>query len=168
MHKAIDVFTDENTHVAQAKTYLGNGYLKGVVMDILFDHYIIKHWARFVEMDLEDFIQSFYQQAKRSQPQLPRAGQQFIARIIRYDFFHLYRDFITLEYVFQRFDNRLSANILAKESTSQYFPLIKRHDAAIEEQFLLFFPELIAFFLQTSEVNHQAHFFCDCAKGASG
>ncbi len=159
MHKAIDVFTDNHVHVANAKKYFGSGYLKGVVMDILFDHYITKHWECFVGMDRENFIQSFYRQAGKHQFQLPIAGKEFIRRLIRYDFFHLYRDFTTLTHVFKKFDQRLSKNILAKESTSDYLPIIKFHYDEIEREFLLFFPELIEFFLQESRAGESEHYF---------
>ncbi len=159
MHKAIDVFTDSNIHVAQAKDYLGNGYLKGVVMDILFDHYITKYWEDFVRVDLEYFIQIFYHQADKHRSALPIAGQQFIKRLIRYDFFHLYRDFTTLKHVFKKFDQRLSASILVKETTSEYLPIIKQHNKQIEREFLLFLPELVSFFLQESGAEQTQHYF---------
>ncbi len=161
MHKSIDQFTDSNIHVARAKDYLGTSYLRGVVVDIVFDYYLTKHWTRFVRMDKDDYIQSFYRQADKQCGQLPEAGRQFIKRIIRYDFFHLYRDLLSLQYVFQRFDNRLSEKLLMRESTSQYVPLIERYDKDIEKEFLLFFPELVNFFLQTSALSGEKHFFVE-------
>ncbi|PIE72745.1 MAG: hypothetical protein CSA19_02175, partial [Deltaproteobacteria bacterium] len=77
MHKAIDIFTDNSLYVKAAKAHLGSGYLKGVVLDIVFDHYLSKHWERFVRVEFEDFVQSFYQRAKRQQSRLPPAGQAF-------------------------------------------------------------------------------------------
>ncbi len=163
MHKAIDIFTDSHINVSKAKNYLDHaelkGYLKGVVMDILFDHYITKHWDSFVRMDRESFIQSFYRQADKHRPQLPITGQEFIRRLIRYDFFHLYRDFTTLTHVFKKFDQRLSVNVLAKESTSDYLPIIKSHYDEIEREFLLFFPELIEFFLAESGAGDSECYF---------
>ncbi len=61
MHKAIDRFTDNSPYVKTAKAYLGNGYLKGVVLDIVFDHYLSKHWKQFVRIDFEALRASFYQ-----------------------------------------------------------------------------------------------------------
>ncbi len=41
MHKSIDMFTDSHETVVQCKARLGTkGYLKGVVVDLLFDHFL--------------------------------------------------------------------------------------------------------------------------------
>lgn len=159
MHKAIDVFTDANPHVKRAKDRLGSGYLKGVVIDIVFDHFISQHWQRFVTIDFETFVETFYRQSEQQLGQLPKEGAAFINKVIRYDFFHLYGQFSQLQKVFEKFDQRLSARILKKENTQQYFPRLSEHYTAIEDDFLQFFPELIQLFKVRSGATQTAHYF---------
>lgn len=159
MHKAIDQYTDSNPHVVHAKKHLGSGYLRGIVLDITFDHYISKHWESFVAVSFESFVARFYQQAEQCLPELPNVGATFIQRLIRYDFFHLYTDFSSLAHVLKKFDERLSEKVLAKESASDYLPVLQAHYSAIEKDFLLFFPELIDFFITNSKVQTGEHYF---------
>ncbi len=161
MHRSIDSFTDSNKHVRRAKSRLGDGYLKGVVVDIMFDHFITCHWQQFVNIDFEMFVEDFYRHSAKQISQLPEEGAVFIQKVIRYDFFHLYGQVEQLQHVFKKFDERLSARILQKESTSQYFPRLKTNYAEIEVDFLQFFPELIRFFIDQSQANRGEHYFLE-------
>lgn len=159
MHRTIDGFTDRHAVVLQAKSRLGSGYLRGVVVDILFDHFLSKHWAAFVRADFETFVTDFYQQAAEHKNALPAAGEAFIGRVIRYDFFHLYHDFSHLEKVFDKLNQRLSPKLRQKESATDYLPAIQQHYAALEKDFLQFFPALIAVFLKQSQAIASEHYF---------
>lgn len=159
MHKAIDRFTDNHRYFKQAKQRLGTGYLRGVVLDILFDHFLSCHWPVFVTLSLDTFSQQFYVKADKAKNRLPAKGASFIGRVIKYDFFHLYQDFSGLVNVFAKFDERLSDNLLRKECSSDYLPLIEKHYQALETDFLQFIPELIQFFINKSKVKENEHCF---------
>lgn len=159
MHRAIDQFTDNHPYFRQAKQRLGAGYLRGVVLDILFDHFLSQQWSLFVTLSLDEFSQCFYLKANQAKGRLTPEGKDFIRRVIKYDFFHLYKDFSGLARVFAKFDERLSARVLRKECSSDYLPLIKTHYQALEADFLLFFPELIRFFVDKSLAVEREHYF---------
>lgn len=158
MHKAIDRFTDEHPYFQQAKQRLGTGYLKGVVLDILFDHFLSQHWGRFVEISLHDFSQRFYADANQSMQRLPESGQVFMQRVIKYDFFHLYYDVENLTKVYHKFDLRLSARILQKECASDYLPLIRANYHGLESDFLLFFPALVQYVIDNGRFSPSEHY----------
>lgn len=159
MHKAIDSFTDASPHVQQAKNRLGSGYLKGVIIDIVFDHFVVKHWSRFVTVDFEEFVQQFYTRAEQQRTALPNVGAAFLDRVIRYDFFHLYGDINRFDHILEKLNQRLSDKILAKESASDYFPRVIAEYDAIEADFLMFFPTLIELFLTRSQATEGEHYF---------
>ncbi|PID66063.1 MAG: hypothetical protein CR975_04860 [Gammaproteobacteria bacterium] len=159
MHRRIDSFTDSSPYVQQAKSRLGRGYLKGVVVDILFDHFLSQHWAQFVRCDFDTFISDFYQAARQQAQHLPPAGQAFIARVVRYDFLHLYGDFSVLPKVLGKFDRRLSPRLRKRESASDYLPALTANYAALEQDFLVFFPTLITLFLVHSQAEPDKHYF---------
>lgn len=158
MHKSIDRFTDSHPSVTQAKKRLGSGYLKGVVLDILFDHFLSRHWQDFVTISLDDFSEQFYQNAEKQLHRLPPQGQLFVRRVIQYDFFHLYADEKNLTKVYYKFDERLSERLLKKERASDYLPLIKANYSALEADFLQFFPTLIQQFLDVSQASPEQHY----------
>lgn len=158
MHKAIDRFTDTNTHILRAKQRLGRGYLKGVVLDITLDHFLSKYWQRYVTVDFDDFVTQFHAEAMGSLENTPMALQQFIQRAVKYQFLRQYGDFSSLTFVLEKFNQRLSANILAKESATDYLPRLSAQYQAIEQDFLLFFPELAAFFLEKSQAKPTEHY----------
>ncbi|MGI0119363.1 ACP phosphodiesterase [Zooshikella sp. RANM57] len=151
MHGWIDSFTDTNQHVRRAKTRLGTkGYLKGVVIDITFDHLLIKHWKHFINTDINKFIHTFHINSLKQLDTLPKQAADFIKRIIAHNVLSSYEDYSGLVSALQRIDHRLSPRILAKETASSYLPLIASNLESIEEDFLLFFPELAHYFIDKS------------------
>lgn len=158
MHKVIDSFTDTNAHVRQAKARLGRGYLKGVVLDITFDHFVAKHWSRYVIVEFEGFVSQFHAASLEAIDPVPSTLQQFIQRAVKYQFLRQYSDFSSLQTVLERFNQRLSEKILAKESATDYFPRLAEQYEAIERDFLLFFPELVAVFLDKSQATPSEHY----------
>lgn len=159
MHKSIDRFTDNHPYFLQAKQRLGAGYLKGVVLDILFDHFLSQHWDYFVQISLHDFSERFYSEAAQVIPSLPKAGQGFMRRVIQYDFFHLYHAVEDLEKVYHKFDLRLSERVLAKECASDYLPLIKANYSSLESDFLKFFPLLVQYVVCSSQLSPSEYYF---------
>ncbi|MBU2713428.1 ACP phosphodiesterase [Zooshikella harenae] len=156
MHGWIDSFTDANQHVRRAKTRLGTkGYLKGVVIDITFDHLLIKHWEQFINTDINKFINTFNLNSLNNLNNLPKQASDFIKRIIAHNVLSSYENFSGLESALKRIDLRLSPRILAKETASSYLPLIASNLESIEEDFLLFFPELAHYFIDKSGSSAQ-------------
>lgn len=80
MHNAIDKFTDANFYFKRAKSRLGNGHLRGVVIDVAFDYFLIKHWTTYVAVDFEYFVENFYQQAAQHTDSLPKIGVDFVEK----------------------------------------------------------------------------------------
>lgn len=147
MHGSIDAFTDSNEFVLRSKSRLGDkGYLKGVIIDMAYDYFLIKDWDNYSKVNLECFINTFYQNANMAIEKYPGDARQFVKRIIEYKVLTSYGSFAGLEAAFQRIDSRLSERILAKESTIGYLPVLKREIVGIEEDFSQFFPLLVDHF----------------------
>lgn len=160
MHAAIDIFTDANATISLSKSRLRKkGYLKGVVIDMTYDYFLSKHWDMFVKQDLRSFVNEFNQNAEFVVEDLPDNASSFILNITRNDVLASYIDFSGLEIAFNRIDKRLSPRLAAKETTTSYIPNIQDHYVEIEQDFLKFFPHLIANFLDKSEANLDEHYF---------
>lgn len=159
MHRMIDSFTDRHPNVQHAKSRLGSGYLKGVIIDIIFDHFLSKHWSQFIRLEFEQFISNFYRAAAQQQTTLPANGEAFIRRVIHYDFFHLYHDFANLAHVLDKLNHRLSPKLRRKESAIDYLPALSEHYTALEDDFLHFFPVLVQQFIAHSRATPDEHYF---------
>lgn len=162
MHVAIDIFTDANATISLSKSRLRKkGYLKGVVIDMLYDYFLSKHWDSYVDQDLPSFVEKFNQDAQFALDELPAKAANFIELIASNNVLGSYTNFAGLELAFSRIDTRLSPRIIAKETTSSYIPNILDNYADIENDFLEFFPSLISMFLEKSKVKPDEHFFND-------
>ena len=160
MHVAIDIFTDANETISLSKSRLRKkGYLKGVVIDMVYDYFLSKHWNKFVVDDLESFVLSFNQNAIFEAEDLPEKAASFIDLITSNNVLGSYIDFAGLEQAFNRIDKRLSPRIIAKETTTSYIPNVIENYEAIERDFLQFFPLLVEMFLQKSGADSTEHFF---------
>ena len=162
MHAAIDIFTDANATISLSKSRLRpKGYLKGVVIDMVYDYFLSKHWDKFVEQDLKSFVSDFNNNAMFELDELPEKAASFINLITSNNVLGSYIDFSGLEIAFSRIDKRLSPRILVKETTTSYIPNVIENYQAIENDFLEFFPLLIAMFLDKTAVDSNEHFFKD-------
>ncbi len=160
MHVAIDIFTDANPTISLSKSRLRKkGYLKGVVIDMVYDYFLSKHWDKFVDQDLQSFVNDFNQNAIFAAVDLSEKASSFINLVTSNNVMGSYIDFAGLELAFNRIDMRLSPRIIAKETTTSYIPNVVDNYAAIEQDFLEFFPLLIKMFLDKSGANEREHFF---------
>ena len=160
MHAAIDIFTDANATISLSKSRLRKkGYLKGVVIDMTYDYFLSKHWDTFVKQDLRSFVDEFHQNAEFVVDDLPEKASSFISNITKHDILASYIDFNGLEIAFSRIDRRLSPRLAAKETTASYIPNIIDHYDEIETDFLTFFPQLIAYFLDKSGSSTKEQYF---------
>lgn len=83
MHKSIDIFTDSHEVVTECKARLGSkGYLKGVVVDLLFDHFLSNNWYLYSGLPLETFVEKFHCEAFQKAQEFPSQQSQFVKRVI--------------------------------------------------------------------------------------
>lgn len=158
MHKRIDVFTDAHAVVSKSKSRLGKkGYLKGVIVDITYDYLLSKHWDTYASVSLACFLDDFYAQAKDAQGLYPDKESEFIRRLVVSDYLKSYGDVDGLSNAFKRIDDRLSDNILKKESASGYLYIVEDQLVNLESDFITFFPDLIAHVQLTSNNASFSH-----------
>lgn len=144
LHRRIDAYTDASPIVAQSRYRLGKtGRLRGVVIDIAYDHLLVLHWDQYCRIDHALFLERFHRDALESIDDFPAEARDFILRLIHNGILSSYGSPAGLETALRRIDKRLSNRLLRKESASQYLPAIRRERSGIQEDFNLFFPALI-------------------------
>lgn len=61
LHRGIDSFTDRHSKVKEAKRFFSAyGHYSGVIVDIILDHFLAKHWLKFHTTPLEEYTEFFY------------------------------------------------------------------------------------------------------------
>lgn len=62
MHRAVDRATDMHPAFRHSRSLLTESRRRfaGIVVDIIYDHFLTLHWQEFFEQSLEDFVESVY------------------------------------------------------------------------------------------------------------
>ena len=73
LHREIDTFTDANTIVRKSTKRLHRryGHYSGVIVDILYDHFLAKNWEQYSDTPLDEYIDTFYQSLDKYMDILP-------------------------------------------------------------------------------------------------
>ncbi len=162
MHQAIDVYTDSHSQFLYCKRRLGpNGYLKAVVLDLLFDHFLSRYWDQYCRLALVPFIERFYDQAQAVINAYPIDQRRFINNVINADVLYSYREFSGFVEATRHIDKRLSDRVKRKDSASRYVPIVEQNYQDLSADFEVFFPQLMGFF-KNHELGHQTnHYLVD-------
>lgn len=62
LHRAIDTYTDSHPTVRQStkRLHKNYGHYSGVIVDILYDHFLAKNWKKYHPQPLDDYVNDFY------------------------------------------------------------------------------------------------------------
>lgn len=142
-HRAVDAFTDAHPEVLACKARFSKDRRRfaGIALDILFDHYLLRHWERFGHTDKIRFISELYADLEAGTHLMPPAMEQMTRRMVAYDWFNAYQD---LETVGRAMD-RVASRIRFRHGFQGIIEEIRPMDAELEAHFLTFFPELLSF-----------------------
>jgi len=152
-HRAIDRYTDHHPLIREAKLVFSKPRRRfaGIVLDVLFDHYLIRHWASFSDREFTEFKQNTYELLSNSHGLMPAKMALTMESVVAKDWFSGYQ---TLEGVGFALD-RIAGRIRFENQFANSIEEITRHDMALEQVFLAFFPQLQQHVIeQNLEANH--------------
>ena len=154
-HRQIDVFCDAHPRVQTSIGRLGPDLRRtgGIAIDVCYDHFLARHWQRYHQTPLADYSSAVYALLERSRPSLPAAAQRFAQRAQSYRLLESYAEFSTLAEVLPRIAQRLSRPTPLGES----FARLQTAYPQLEQDFELFFPELLAFAGLSGSPLSEAH-----------
>lgn len=143
LHRHIDTFTDNHTTVRKSTKRLHKNYshYSGVIVDILYDHFLAKNWKIYCDTPLDIYIDDFYNTLEDNFSILPNRVQKMMPYMIANNWLLSYAsiDGITkvLEGMNRRTKNRSKMNLAVNELEEYY--------KEFEIEFTLFFKELTVF-----------------------
>ncbi|MCP4054564.1 acyl carrier protein phosphodiesterase [Mesoflavibacter sp. CH_XMU1422-2] len=143
LHRQIDTFTDAHPTVRQStkKLHKNYGHYSGIIVDILYDHFLAKNWSKYSDVPLEDYAENFYQILTDNIDILPQRILKMMPHLISGNWLLSYatKEGIAkvLDGMNKRTKNRSQMNLATKELDLFY--------DEFEAEFTSFFEELIAF-----------------------
>jgi len=139
-HRLVDRTTDAFAPVKELKTVFSKERRRfaGVITDIAFDYFLIKHWNTLARVDKADFFNQSYDGLEQCLAYMPPRMQYVIENMIAHDWLNSYSSLkgigITIDQVSKRirFENKMAGAITE----------VEQHYAEIEAVFLTLFSHL--------------------------
>ncbi|WP_291136609.1 acyl carrier protein phosphodiesterase [Flavobacterium sp. UBA7663] len=152
LHRHIDSFTDSHPIYRQSKHRLHEkyGHYSGVIMDILYDHFLAKNWSKFSDEKLEDYANNFYQLLQDNYDILTERIKGMMPYMIARNWFVSYATIAGLEMILFQMDYK------TKHRANMQEAIVELQDfyTEFESEFFLFFEELTLSCQQkTAELN---------------
>lgn len=141
LHRHIDTFTDSHPIVRQSTKRLHKNYshYSGVIVDILYDHFLAKNWHQYSDIPLDTFIDDFYNLLKENFDILPVRFQKLMPFMIADNWLLSYAEIDGIQRVLngmnKRTKNKSGMNLATNE--------LKEFYTEFETEFSLFFEDLI-------------------------
>lgn len=153
LHRQVDRFTDDHPRVRLSRRRIVAPYRRysGIILDILYDHFLSSYWAEFSKRDRHAFIQEMYRLLGARRSELPEQLSALVPRMQREDWLGSYGDLETVGLVYQRMSRRLRKPNQLGEALVE----VRRHYAELGRDFRQFFPQLMAFVQQQQEQMDQ-------------
>ena len=147
LHRQIDTFTDAHPTVRKSTKRLHENYshYSGVIVDILYDHFLAKNWTQYSNIPLPDYIESFYDLLEDNFETLPVRIQKMMPYMIADNWLLSYAKIEGIQKVLDGM-NRRTKNISGMHTATVE---LKEFYIEFEEEFTSFFEELRAFSKET-------------------
>ncbi len=143
LHRQIDTFTDSHAIYRKSKHRLHEkyGHYSGVIMDILYDHFLAKNWAQYSDEDLEDYASNFYKSLADNFEILTEKTKNLMPYMLDRNWLVSYRTIAGIEMILFQMDYRTKHRANMQEAIVE----LQLFYAEFENEFTLFFDELIQF-----------------------
>lgn len=145
-HRAIDRYTDahEAHRASRGLVSPARRRFAGILVDVFYDHFLVRHWGRFSSQSLHEFTQSVYTALRSRHGNLPERLQRILPYMAGDDWLGSYGDLdsvhAALHGIARRFTRFPRASALLDGIEE-----LENNYTALERQFLMFFPQVERF-----------------------
>ena len=140
LHIAIDTFTDAHPVFRKSKHRLHEkyGHYSGVIMDILYDHFLAKNWTLYSNEPLEDYVARFYKSLEDNYEILNKKTRNLMPYMFENNWLVSYATIAGIEMILFQMDYRTKHRVHMQEAIVE----LQEFYTEFEEEFTLFFKEL--------------------------
>jgi acyl carrier protein phosphodiesterase len=110
LHRKIDSFTDHHPVTFKAKKLVREkyGHYAGIVIDIIYDHFLSANWERYSDMPLRTYVRNRYRMLDSGFSMFPVGVKTWFPYFIKSNWLEAYTSFHGLVMVFKRMSYRTS------------------------------------------------------------
>jgi acyl carrier protein phosphodiesterase len=143
LHREIDTYTDAHPTVRKSTKRLHKNYshYSGVIVDILYDHFLAKNWKTYSDQPLEDYVNDFYDLLERNFEILPERVQKMMPYMIADNWLKSYATIEGIGKILYQMNRR------TKNKSKMNFAVLdlEEYYREFEAEFTSFFEELKVF-----------------------
>ena len=140
LHRGIDSYTDFHPTVRKSTKRLHEnyGHYSGVIVDILYDHFLAKNWNKYHSQPLDEYIQNFYQLLRDSYDVLTPRIKRMMPYMISDNWLLSYATVEGISKILVQMNRRI------KHTSNMNFAVIELEEyyTEFENEFTSFFEEL--------------------------
>lgn len=143
IHRRIDSFTDRDATVLASRRRIDPAFrlLRGILVDVYYDHFLARHWPRYSDEPLADFAARVYAALDEHGRHFPAPLERIAPRMAAEDWLSSYQTLEGIADVLERMSRRLSRPNRLGAGAAQ----LERRYAAFEADFHEFLPRLQAY-----------------------
>lgn len=143
LHREIDTFTDFHPvfRISKHRLHEKYGHYSGVIVDIIYDHFLAKNWKQYSDENLEDFTEDFYQALRDNKTILTEKTKGMMPYMIGNNWLASYATVEGISKILFQMDHRTQYQSKMQYSVNE----LKAFYADFESEFTLFFAELRVF-----------------------
>ncbi|MRH99577.1 DUF479 domain-containing protein [Kriegella sp. EG-1] len=140
LHRKIDSYTDSHVipKISSKRLHKNYSHYSMVIVDIFYDHFLAKNWARYSDEPLEVFADRFYDLLEDNFELLPHGVQHMMPHMITDNWLYNYSKLEGIEKVLNGVNRR------TKNKSKMNFAILdlEEHYEDFEKEFTDFFEEL--------------------------
>lgn len=141
LHRSIDSFTDAHEIVKKSskKFHEKYGKFSPIIIDVVYDYFLIKNWKTYTDLDFEEFVKDCYSLFHQEMPHFPEKLQNIVSHLLRYDWFHNYQNLEGIQETLKGIKHRSKFENNIDEAIVE----IQENYDILNQEFNEFFPELM-------------------------
>ena len=141
LHRFIDSYTDSHPTVRKstARLHQNYGHYSGVIVDILYDHFLAKNWNSYHIQPLDKYVENFYEMLHANFEVLPTRIKRMMPYMISDNWLLSYASIQGISTILTQMNHR------TKNRSKMNFAVVELEEyyTEFEEEFTSFFSELI-------------------------
>ncbi|MGV8945356.1 MAG: ACP phosphodiesterase [Lutibacter sp.] len=143
LHRAIDYYTDTHPIVRKSKRRLHERYdhYAGVIIDILYDHFLAKNWRNYSEIPLTIYADNVYSFLQDNIETFPTEIQKLLPFMVEHNWLVSYASLEGIEKVLIGMNKRTKG---ISKMDMAIGDLVQHYDE-FESDFTIFFKDLVQF-----------------------